>query len=89
MSASSSKAKQKAEKSATELGTFDDDRSSLLTRYQASHPSNNTGRVGQTTCKYGNAADGLEVKNPTRLNSKTSDGKRLLSQREVCTSNGE
>ena len=52
------RAKQKAQKSATELGEFDDDRSSLLTRYEASHPSNNTGKVGQTTCKYGNAADG-------------------------------
>ena len=53
-----SKAKQKAQKSETELGEFDDDRSSLLTRYEASHPSNNTGRVGQTTRKCGNAASG-------------------------------
>ena len=53
-----SKANQKVEKSETELGEFDDDRSSLPIKYEASHPSNNTGRVGQTTRKCGNAASG-------------------------------
>ena len=75
------KANQKAEKSETELGEFDDDRSSPPTKYGASHPSNNTGRLGQTTCKCGNAANGTGGEIPPQGSTR-----RQAMERGYCQS---